>query len=322
MTIASLISVVLLAAVLWQVDFFKLAIIAKNLKPSFFLLALITLPLEIFLKAVRLKVMTETQSKITFTNSLVVTLIGLPLGMVTPGRFGDFIKLDALSRRTSLPLMKSFSVGVMEKILDFFSLLALTFTGIIVLVIKGREEKIFFCIIFFVIAMAVFVAAVLNRNLTEKIFKYFLEKLGPAGLKSQVEDYLAGFYSGISAIAGKNKALSSSLLLAFLLWFNRILRIFFVALSLGLKIRLEYLFLIVPVIDVVEIMPLSIMGLGTREYAYIFLLSLIGISREESLALSLLAFLLVAVSFSFAGYLAIMKEYGKSFKEKLVVGNK
>jgi len=312
--IALLISLILLAAVLLNTDFTKLVGVIRRIKLGFFFLAFATLLGELLLKALRLKILVAPHSTSSLKDSLIVSLVGLPLGLVTPARFGDLIKTDTLSRKMSLPLAKSLAIAVTEKLLDFFTLCLLAILGITILTLKGKTEKIFLYSLFFVIAAAILLLIFLNKKLIDKLLKIFGERVIPVKFKdlfNKTKGGLAEFYSEISTICEKKYFFLSATTLAFVLWFNRILRVFLVSLSFGLKINFFYLLLVIPLIDIIEIMPISLMGLGTREYAYIFLLSLVGISQEESLALSLFTFLLVVIPFSLAGYLTTIKEYGR-----------
>ena len=63
-----------------------------------------------------------------------------------------------------------------------------------------------------------------------------------------------------------------------------------VAWAMGLPIDLLSLFAFMSLVDLVRLMPISVGGLGVREWAIIVLFSTLGITREQALTFSILAF--------------------------------
>jgi len=67
--------------------------------------------------------------------------------------------------------------------------------------------------------------------------------------------------------------------------------------ALGADVSLIYCFLVIPVILFITLLPVSINGLGIREWAYIYFFGRLGLSMTESVAASLMFFfLLILVS--------------------------
>jgi len=75
---------------------------------------------------------------------------------------------------------------------------------------------------------------------------------------------------------------------------STILEIYAVSLGLGQQPSFTALFVFVPLIITVMMVPVSISGLGLREGAFVVLFGLTGISAEASAAISFLWFLSVA----------------------------
>ena len=63
-----------------------------------------------------------------------------------------------------------------------------------------------------------------------------------------------------------------------------------VAWAMGLPIGLLTLFAFISLVDLVRLMPISVGGLGVREWAVIVLFASLGITREQALTFSILAF--------------------------------
>ncbi|MCI0345475.1 MAG: flippase-like domain-containing protein [Chloroflexi bacterium] len=71
-----------------------------------------------------------------------------------------------------------------------------------------------------------------------------------------------------------------------------VVAVWVLARSLAIPIPLSYFFAIVPLVSLVESLPVSIFGIGTRDVSYVYLLGLVGVSDAKALSLSLLYVLL------------------------------
>jgi uncharacterized protein (TIRG00374 family) len=76
-----------------------------------------------------------------------------------------------------------------------------------------------------------------------------------------------------------------------------IVAIWRIARALAIDVAPSYFFAIVPLVSLVESLPVSIFGLGTRDVSYVYLLGLVGVGREAALSVSLLY---VALSLGYA----------------------
>jgi glycosyltransferase 2 family protein len=71
---------------------------------------------------------------------------------------------------------------------------------------------------------------------------------------------------------------------------------FIIARSLGIKIGLVYLFVFLPIISAITLLPISIGGLGLRDATTIFFFAKIGIAKNMAFAMSLLNFSFILVT--------------------------
>ena len=78
-----------------------------------------------------------------------------------------------------------------------------------------------------------------------------------------------------------------------------------VAWAMGLPIGLLTLFAFISLVDLVRLMPISVGGLGVREWAVIVLFATLGITREQALTFSILAFAPVYLNAIVGGILYI-----------------
>jgi uncharacterized membrane protein YbhN (UPF0104 family) len=79
--------------------------------------------------------------------------------------------------------------------------------------------------------------------------------------------------------------------------------------ALDLGIPLGDYFVIVPLVDLVSILPISISGIGVREGSYVGLLYLLGVETPKGLAFGLLGFLVVMAASLLGGIIYVFGSY-------------
>lgn len=100
--------------------------------------------------------------------------------------------------------------------------------------------------------------------------------------------------------ANSTRATAEAMAIGFLFNFLLIAINYLVALSLGQHISLGYFFLFVPIISTALLLPMSVNGLGVREWAYVLLFASAGVSRVSAVSMSL-AFWAITVSAGLIG---------------------
>ena len=76
-----------------------------------------------------------------------------------------------------------------------------------------------------------------------------------------------------------------------LMYFN-----FLDALAIGHRVELKYFFVFIPIISMVSMLPVSLYGLGLREYSFVLLFGQTGVSRESALLIAILALIVPAIA--------------------------
>jgi uncharacterized membrane protein YbhN (UPF0104 family) len=79
--------------------------------------------------------------------------------------------------------------------------------------------------------------------------------------------------------------------------------------ALDLGIPLGDYFVIVPLVDLISILPISISGIGVREGAYVGLLYLLGVETSRGLAFGILGFIVVTVASLLGGIIYVFGNY-------------
>ena len=93
----------------------------------------------------------------------------------------------------------------------------------------------------------------------------------------------------------------------------------FMGLALDLDLPFSFCLIVYPLVGTFAAIPISVNGLGLREGGYVFLLAVLGIGTEKSVAFGILLFLVVALDSLLGGLLFLLQ---KSRKPTSVVSEK
>jgi len=317
--IAIIISIILFAFLILSVDTGQVVDVIAKVNPVFILIALGTLLLEILFKSWRLQIMTKIFAPLSFTNSLKVFLIGRPFGVVTPGQVGDLARTYSLADKTGLKNSQSLALSFLDKAFDLFFLLVLAALGLVgaLFLLSNGTRGILYILIMLVILIAVLITFIIKKNWIKFFLKPLFKLLVPhkfrAGLRASFED----FYRIFLAIL-KNKKALPIIVISLIIWPLVSIRVYFLAAALGISAQFIYFLAFIPTIAFIEMLPISIMGIGPREYAYILFFSLIKIDKEQSLSLSLLSLITNGIPVALIGYYFVLKEEIRAKKIPLI----
>ncbi|MFH1485930.1 MAG: lysylphosphatidylglycerol synthase transmembrane domain-containing protein [Chloroflexota bacterium] len=303
------ISVILFALVLRSVDLSKVLDLMGSANPAFLIAALATVLFEALFKSAKLKVITSTQAKCSLADAAAVYLIGIPFGAVTPGKAGDLLKLYSLSRRTNLPVASCLAIGMLERAVDLVATIVLAAAG--VLFITSRQELdgvVLFALALSVLSTMLFIVVISQRRVLS-LLRLASNRLAPPLYRASIKDGMDGFYTSIATITQARHRLAMAMFFAFLTSLAISSRGFFIGEALGMALPLLYFILLVPIVTLVELLPISILGLGTREYTVIWLFSSFGVSSEHAFSLSLLIFVTTLTPLVIAGYVIMYIEH-------------
>lgn len=222
-----------------------------------------------------------------------VIFIGWFIGLITPARAGDFTRAVYLKNDKKLSLGKSLTTIFLDRILDIFVLFILAFFGTSVLVSTFFLNKsILFVVASFFILFLACLFLMMKRNLIILVLKPIYNRLIPSRFKKKLAAQFNEFYNGLFIIKKNKIAFIKAFLLTVLLWFLSIFQFYLIAYALGLKISYYFLLLFIPITIILELIPITISGIGTRDGAFILFLSLVSISSSAAVSFSFLVLII------------------------------
>ena len=261
-----------------------------SIKPLWLILSFSGVIIVLGLKSYRWHLLLK-QAGIFFSpyNSLRSYFSSYALGILTPGRLGEFIKIYNVRQSTGAKLMVSFRTTLVDRLFDLVMLLIFSISWIIIHLIRIEVDYLFAVLISIIILVSlIFILRKITQKIVsikgKKFFKlfYFID--------SCLLDMMGGksFYPWLISLSA---------------YFFFFLSTWFLFRSLNLTVSIIDSGFIICVIGLILLLPISIAGFGPRELSLVYILSLYGISAETALTFSVLQF---TVFFAWGGLIGLL----------------
>ncbi len=304
-TFFRLLGVVLFGIILHKIDLSKaIGILLSDIRPGYLLAAMFFILLQVSLKAYRWNYLKKSQKmRFSLKDSFLMYLSSLYLGIITPGRVGEFSKILYLKKKGYSMAKSSVSV-VIDRLGDLIFLVLVGIGGMFFF--SGIFNKELRLISYFlVILLIVFIVFIINKKISKKILRKIFMILIPNKHHNKVNSAPKEFYLETKKIKTRDFVMTALItVITFILYY---IMTFLLALSLNIKIPFLYLSICVTVSMFITIMPISIVGIGTRDLTLIGLFSFLNISKEAAVAFSTLI-LLMNVFIAFVGLICWFKK--------------
>lgn len=296
-----LIGIVIFLYLLLTIDLPKVAETILRINLLFFSVAILITAVDIILKAFKWQlIFTSYNVSAPYSRFLKSWIVGLSLSLITPGKLGDFAKAYYLKDKA--PLGKSLTTVMADRIIDLLTLFILAIIGLSIFATYYSPNTALLITTY--ILFGLFIAAIFllsKKRIATFILKPFYYRLAPEKHKEKMKSVYGDFYSGIGLILARKRLVIVVILLTFLIWLGTIFVIYFIGLSLGFDIPYTFLLIVFPIITLLEALPISFAGVGTRDATMIFFFSFLAIGAEASVSISLL-YLLITYIFGFIGF--------------------
>jgi uncharacterized protein (TIRG00374 family) len=290
-----LIGVAIFIAVLLNVDLPEmLNSIAGASPPLLLLAAFVHIPL-ILMKAGKWKLITHAfGSKAPLSRFMQAWLVGFVTGIATPGRIGEFSKACYLRERVSMG--RALASIAVDRAIDIAVLFVLAILGaaLFIYVYGGfihAEIMVLMAVLF--AAFLASVSLVLARgDIVKRFARPLFRRFVPGRYKPGMKTAFREFYAGLGEIMKARTLVASSAVLSALSWLVIVFQCSLISMAISLRIDYAFLLSVIPVVTLLDALPVSVSGLGTRELALIFFLGIISIPMGAAVAFSILIFLL------------------------------
>ncbi len=230
-------------------------------------------------------------------SSFVMSFI--PGGGVS-GDLARLIYVDREVRDKSLVL----STLVYERLIGVFTLLLIGLGATLMTRAYGQTDQMIYLSEAFLTLAFIAIATLITGYVSTRISR-LIRAVGRRLRIIRIAEAAARTLESISELRRDRALLFRTLVISVLIRIVWSLGCYQVAWAMGLPIGLLTMFAFISLVDVVRLMPISVGGLGVREWAVIVLFAGLGISREQALTFSILAFIPVYLNAIVGGILYI-----------------
>lgn len=183
------------------------------------------------------------------------------------------------------------------------------YVGLVLVIIPalflGRTlvmDKVVFSSVFVIVIILVFILLILFNKFIFKRITKFLSSPGAGKIKEAIKN----MHQEIHFFRDHKKMIVLNLCVSFLIQLLLPVSVYFIGLSLGLKISFIYFLIFLPVIGVITLLPIAIGGLGLREGLFVLYFAKAGVIKQTALAMSLLSFSFVVFYAAIGGLVYVL----------------
>jgi len=296
----SLLGIPAFAWILYTLDLTKLLDSLQSINLSYLIFVILIFFPIILLKTLRWSAILKMRSiALPLSGLYSAYMSSFSAGGVTPGRFGEMLKFSYV-KDAGYGLGVSLSSAFSDRMWDAVILLFIGLMGLpFIYPLSSGQMAVNTAVILFLV-LSIFIVT-LYRNSAYRLLSRLISRLIPEKYRKKLEGEGKDF---IQTLLPKSLNEFFNLLsYTFLSWILYAFRFFILAKALGMSINFIDLSLIISISGLLALLPITILGIGTRDAALILLLKPFGISAEEAVALSLSMLATYTIDI-FLGYVA------------------
>jgi len=308
-----LVGIAILAFILYSLDIGKIFEVLAKTNPVILAAALALEFASILLKGLKYKIVVKAHGEsIGWIESTKYFLISFFLSLITPGRIGDLARAVYVNKKIN-SLGKSLSTVVFDRAIDLGMLIVIGFLAALFFAFTLNVEVIpIEAVALVAIAFFGMLFIVSRRGLVRLFLRPIFYALVPERFRQNAKTGFDDFYASIKEVAKNKATIASAIGLSIVIWIMVVFVVYLYLLALGLDtVPLYFVFLLYPVLTLLEILPISFSGIGTREAGSIFMLAFYGIGAAEAVAFSVLLFAAGYALTAVAGFILFSREQVK-----------
>lgn len=284
-----IIGILIFVYILWRIGILKILETLSHVNLFLLSAAILFLIPLIISKAFKWKILINScDINYPLPKCVSAWLVGFSVGLITPGRVGDFFKVLYLKKSENTTFGVPLATVVVDRIADILILIILAIFGISVIALRYTLNPIFMYVailLLFIFLVSCFVFA--QKDIVGRLIKPLFDRLIPERYRGSLQISFHDFYTGISMML-KSKILLVISFLTVISWLIYIFQCYLIALSLNIDISIQFVACIIPIMTLVELLPISFSGIGTRDATLIFFLSLVAIPSVSAVSFSLM----------------------------------
>jgi uncharacterized protein (TIRG00374 family) len=296
-----------------KIDFTNFIKIWKEISALFLFGAMLLMIILIIAHGIKWKYILQFFSvPVRFGESISIFWLGAFIGMVTPGKIGELLKIYFLDK-TGHSRLRAFLSVILDRFTDLTSLALI---GIIstFFVFKWKLNFVQCLLVIFIIGVVSFLAFSHKSrfyNVVQNFVNKFIPILSNPFKKLTYENILVEWKQA------DKSSLWLALFLVLICWFVYFLSRYFLLVSLSIPLSFIDMAACVSMSALFTSLPVSINGIGTREASFAYLFSFFGLTLEEAVAFSLIILMSDAftVTFGSISYYRLCSRFNLNLRE-------
>ena len=313
--ILPIIGILIFIAIIYDTGIDKLTTALSEIHPIYLITALaILIPRTLIVTKKWEYVIKKQDINVPYSFVIKAYFIAVFYGSITPGWIGTYIRIPYLMKKGNISLGKATSNLVIDTLIDVISLLIIVLIGTIIVSSKFPNLAPIISLLFVaVISLVIYFS---NKKRSEKYFKIVLKFLVPSKYKKDINCHFDAFYESIP----KFKFFVMPIVACIVCWILAYTQVYLMAQGLGINLEYFYFILIYPVVFLIELLPVSISGLGTRELVLATLFSGFAFAGDKIIILSLSGYFVTVLIPAIIGAILALRDIRKtkSIEEPLV----
>lgn len=253
---------------------------------------------NVYLKVVRWQVLLRTRGVVYPTGrAFSAFLSSVYVGMLTPGRVGDVLRIQYLRHDRQVPYAEGLASIVMDRLCDLYVLAGFVAVGVVRYspVIVGKLAYVTWG---GVAAIAVAPFFLLVPGLAERLMRGIYDRL----TRGRAEGGLDRFLAAVRANLGRSLLVTIPLTTA--AFVVNYVQGWIIGQAMGLELSFVDATCLLAIASLLGLLPISISGVGVRELFFSLVFPLLGLSSGAGVSFGLLVFAVIYVINIAAGFVS------------------
>lgn len=282
------ISLLFIALLLWHANPRQIADALIGANYVWLIPAVLIFFLELWVRAVRYEHIVKTLRPATASGLFPILVIGNMANNLLPLRIGELVRAYMIGERYQLSKMASLGTGVVERLFDGLTLLALLAGTVIILGASGAIHDITLtAVAVFALALAFFIACIASPDGSERLLSRVTRPL-PDRYQQRLVGFAVSFIEGLRSVRHPD-TIAWVVVTSFICWTLEAIVFACVGQAFGLSVGWGYYVMAVSAANLALTAPSSPGGTGLFEFVVMQVMILAGVDDATAAAYALAA---------------------------------
>ena len=273
--------------ILFKIDIKKSLEIIAGSNPFLIIIALVAGIPPIILRNLRWQKLLKNKGVIIkFSETFLVYFYAVFWGSITPGKIGEFSKIIYLNKK-GVPLKISTVSVIFDRLFDIITILILGFLGLFIFFRNLKNIIYIFLIIGMIILSFIFILY-FNKNFIKNTLEKIISKLPIKNSSNVSEEIIDNLFNSLKK---PGFILFSGTIISIAAWVMYFFQLYILSKAIGINLAFILTSAIIAIITTLNLIPITVSGIGTRDLTLMLLFSQIGLGKEEAISFSMMILL-------------------------------